>query len=561
MQSIFHAQQFLALAFEHLADRNAGPACDHFGDFLRRHALLQQRESFCFGFLRGVELFFQLWNFPILDFRDFRQIAVPLRRFDFGARLFDLLLDPGRALDGGLLGFPDFVQIRKLAVEFGDVGFQIGQALLGFLVLLLLQRLALDLELDEAALQAIEFFRLGIDFHADARCGFVHQIDGLVRQLPIGDITIRQRRRRHNGRIGDLHTVMHGIAFFEAAQDRDRVFHARLADEHFLETTFQRRILLDVFAIFVERGRADAVQLAARERRFQHVARIHRAFGLAGADHRVQLVDEEDDVAFFFREILQHRLETLLEFAAEFRTGDQRAHVERQHALAAQALRHFVIDNTLRQTLDDRRLANARLADQHRIVLGATLQHLDHAADFLVPADHRIELGFFRPRGQVDGVFFQRLTLFFRALAFHFFAAAHTLDRLFDVGLGRARGPECLAEVALVVERGEHEQLARDEAIAALLRQFIGYVEQPIQFVGYVDVAFLPFHRRQFVQRLAKPRTQRGDVDAGLGQQWSRRTALAVEQCRHYVHRLKHVVIAHHRKRLRIRQCLLETRG
>ena len=41
---------------------------------------------------------------------------------------------------------------------------------------------------------------------------------------------------------------------------------------------------------------------------------------------------------------------------------------------------------------DDRGLADAGLADQHRVVLGAPLQHLDRAADLVVAADHRIEL-------------------------------------------------------------------------------------------------------------------------------------------------------------------------
>ena len=39
------------------------------------------------------------------------------------------------------------------------------------------------------------------------------------------------------------------------------------------------------------------VQLAAREHRLQHVRRVHRPFGRAGADHGVQLVDEQDDLA------------------------------------------------------------------------------------------------------------------------------------------------------------------------------------------------------------------------------------------------------------------------
>ena len=396
MQRIFHAQQFLAFAFEHLADRNSGPARDDFGDFFRRHALLQQRESFRFGFLRGMQLFFQLWNFPILDFRDFRQVAVTLRSFYFRACLLDLLLDLRCALHRGFFGFPHFIQVRKLPVELCDVRFEIGQALLRFLVLLFLQCLALNLELDQTAFQTIQFFRLGIDFHADARRGFVHQVDGFVRQLPIGDVAIRQRCRCDDRGISDLHTVMHGVTFLQSAQDRDRVFHARLADEHFLEAAFERGVLLDVFAVFVERRRADAMQLAARERGLEHVAGIHRTFGLSRADDRMQFVDEEDDVALLFREILEHRFQTLLEFAAEFRTGDQCAHVERKHATIAQTFRHLMIDDALRKAFDDCCLAHAGFADQHWIIFRAALQNLDHAADFFVASDHRIEFGFFR---------------------------------------------------------------------------------------------------------------------------------------------------------------------
>ena len=87
------------------------------------------------------------------------------------------------------------------------------------------------------------------------------------------------------------------VFFLQAAQDRDRVLHRRLGDEHRLEAPRQRRILLDMLAVFVERGRADAMQFAARQRRLQQVRRIHRAVGLAGADQRVHLVDEQDDAA------------------------------------------------------------------------------------------------------------------------------------------------------------------------------------------------------------------------------------------------------------------------
>ena len=55
-------------------------------------------------------------------------------------------------------------------------------------------------------------------------------------------------------------------------------------------------VLLDVLAVLVERRRADRPQLAAGQRRLEQVAGVHRALGLAGADDRVQLVDEQDDL-------------------------------------------------------------------------------------------------------------------------------------------------------------------------------------------------------------------------------------------------------------------------
>ena len=161
------------------------------------------------------------------------------------------------------------------------------------------------------------------------------------------------------------------------------------ADEDRLEAPRQRRVLFDMLAVFVERGRADAMQFAARQRRLQQVGRIHRAVGLAGADQRVHLVDEQDDAAFGRGDLLQHGLQPLLELAAIFRARDQRAEIERQQLLVLQAFRHVAIDDAQRQALDDRGLADAGLADQHGIVLGAAGQHLDGAADFLVAADHR----------------------------------------------------------------------------------------------------------------------------------------------------------------------------
>ena len=87
------------------------------------------------------------------------------------------------------------------------------------------------------------------------------------------------------------------VALAQAAQDGDRLLDGGLVHEHRLEAALQGGVLLDVLAVLVERGGADGVQLAARQHRLEQVGGVHGALGGAGADDRVQLVDEQDDLA------------------------------------------------------------------------------------------------------------------------------------------------------------------------------------------------------------------------------------------------------------------------
>ena len=381
----------------------------------------------------------------VLQFGHARQIAGTPRLLELEPRPLELLLDLRCALQA-MPSRPSRPPRGRRIPSRGRTASRAGSPVaFGGLVLFLLQRFLLDLELNDPPLEPIERLGLGVDLHADARGRLVDQVDGLVGQLPVGDVAMRERRGGHDRRVGDLDLVVHLVALLEAAQDRDRVLDGRLIDQHGLEASLECRVLFDVLAIFIECRGADAVQLAARQRRLEHVAGVHRAFGAPGADHGVQLIDEQDDLAFLLGEVVEHGLEPLLEFAAELRAGDQRAHVERQDALVLQALGHFAVDDAQRQALDDGGLADAGLADQHRIVLGASLQHLDGAADLIVAADDRIELAAARARGQIDGVFFERLPLFFGCGILDLFAAAHLLDGLLERS---ARGARILQRLA-----------------------------------------------------------------------------------------------------------------
>ena len=111
------------------------------------------------------------------------------------------------------------------------------------------------------------------------------------------DVAVGEHRRGDERGVADLDAVVRLVALLEPAQDRDRVGDRRLADEHRLEAALERGVLLDVLAVLVERRRADRAELAAREHRLQQIGRVDRALRRARADDRVQLVDEEDDLA------------------------------------------------------------------------------------------------------------------------------------------------------------------------------------------------------------------------------------------------------------------------
>ena len=225
--------------------------------------------------------------------------------------------------------------------------------------------------------------------------------------------------------------MVHLVAVFQTTEDADRVLDRRLTDEHLLEATFQRRVLFDVLAVFVERGGADQAQLAAGQHRLDHVAGVHRRLaGRAGPDDGVQFVDEGDDLSGGVLDVVEHGLEAFLEFAAVLGTGHHRTQVQADDGLVAQALGHVAGDDALRQALHDRGLADARLADQHRVVLGTTGKHLHDAANFVVPPDNRVEFAFTGAGGQVGGVLLQRLVGSLRVGAGDAGAAADVDERV-----------------------------------------------------------------------------------------------------------------------------------
>ena len=94
----------------------------------------------------------------------------------------------------------------------------------------------------------------------------------------------------------------------------------------------------------------------------------------------------------FSLQLLEDPLQALLELAAVLGAGDDQREVEGEDLASARG-RSAPRPSTMRwrQTLDDGGLADARLAEQDRVVLGAAREDLDDALDLLLAADQRVE--------------------------------------------------------------------------------------------------------------------------------------------------------------------------
>src|SRR5882757_1215146 len=197
------------------------------------------------------------------------------------------------------------------------------------------------------------------------------------------------------------------VAVLNPHDDPDRIFFVRRRYLDCLETTLKRAVLLDRLAIFRRRGCANALNLAARESRLQNVGRIERTLGRTGAHQGVKLIDEDDGV-LILHQLFHDGLEPLFKLAAVLGTGNDEREIESQYALVSQKTGHFAVGDALRQPFDNGSFSYSRLANQNRIVLGAAAQDLDHALEFLIAADQRVELVIHRGLGEVAGELYQQ---------------------------------------------------------------------------------------------------------------------------------------------------------
>src|SRR3954464_9625856 len=177
----------------------------------------------------------------------------------------DLLLADRGAL-AALAGLPGVLQ---LALAVGQPALLVAQ-LRRLLELLLLDRglLVAPRRLD-LLFELPVHGRGGHRLDAHARGGLVDEVDRLVGQEPVGDVAVRQLRRGLERLVGDVDLVVRLVAVAQALEDLHALLERGLVDGDLLEAALQAGVARQVLVAFLQRRRADRLQLAARQGRLE----------------------------------------------------------------------------------------------------------------------------------------------------------------------------------------------------------------------------------------------------------------------------------------------------
>ena len=251
--------------------------------------------NFCQFFFFLNYQFLKRRNLAISDFRHFLQINQPLGHFRLLPRGVSFIFQLPELADNLFFFPPVNLQSPASFFQIGQFLLQFFQPLFGSRVFFFFQRFFFNFKPHYLPAQLVKFPRHAVNVKPKGGSRLVNQINRLVRQKTVAQITGRKFHRGQNCRIGDSNAVMKFVFFFQAAQDRDGVLDARLLDIDRLEPSFKSRVAFNVFLIFFQSRGADGVQFSFRQSGFEHVGRVNRALGRAGSDQSVKFVDEKDE--------------------------------------------------------------------------------------------------------------------------------------------------------------------------------------------------------------------------------------------------------------------------
>ena len=117
----------------------------------------------------------------------------------------------------------------------------------------------------------------------------------------------------------------------------------------------------------------------------------------------MDLIDEKDYLSLAVDHLLDHSLESFLEFSLVLGSCNEGSEIKGINLPALEVLRHVSIHDLLCDAFRNRRLSDSRLSYKNRIVLCPSAEDLKDSSYLLVSADDRIELSLCRSLIEIHG--------------------------------------------------------------------------------------------------------------------------------------------------------------
>ena len=214
---------------------------------------------------------------------------------------------------------------------------------------------------------------------------FVQGINGLVRQVAVGDVAGGQGDAALDGALRVVDRVVLLVLVLDVVEDLYGLLDAGGLDQHLLEAALEGAVLFDVLAVFIKGSGSDALDLASGEGWLEHVGGVQRPTGTTCSDNGVDLVYEQDDVQALL-ELVHHRFHPFFKLTAVLGSCDKRGDVQGHDALSEEHPRDLLLHDAEGKAFGNRALSYAGLTDEDGIVLLAAGEHLAHTLDFLLPS-------------------------------------------------------------------------------------------------------------------------------------------------------------------------------
>ena len=309
-----------------------------------------------------------------------------------------------------------------------------------------------------------------------------------------------------------------------------------------LETTFQCLVFLEIFLVFIERRGTDGPQFSSCQSRFQNIGGIHGPFTFTGAHKGVYLIDEKNYLAIGLYHFIDYGFESFLKLSLVFGAGNQRAHIERIDLLRLQIFGHVTAHNTVSQTFGNGRLTGTGFSYENRVVLGASAQNLQHAADFIITADDRIQFTRTGPLVEVNGIFAQRVVCILGRGIFHFLPLPQLVDGQSQFLLGDTSIFQDFRCRARGLQNSHDYGFERHELVA----QFGRIIDRLLQY-GIALTTQIGLTSADFGQRIdfpVKGSFQQGGIDSQFLEHVTDKTLAHIHDTQQEVCRLDRLLIA-----------------